>query len=158
LRDYLAALTSDARGAFPSARLELLWPYDVNHPTPVPVPAPYLGGRLNRYVNLPVEWQTKSTSGFDRIKTEALAFSAGMRDLNLASDAIHLFGGFGWPSDSLRYLAPIFGIAMPWHKEIAIARGAGLPCINLWAWDHICLYNLAVPEPGLDRRSFASLA
>jgi hypothetical protein len=158
LRDYLAALTTDLRSAWPAARLELLWPLDVNHQTPVPVSAPYLGGRLNRYINLPVEWQVKSTSGFDRIKTEALAFTTGLRDLNLASEAIHLFPDFGWPLDSLRYLVPVFGIAMPWHKEVALARGAGIPVINLWAWDHVCLYNITVPEQGLDRRSFASVA
>jgi hypothetical protein len=158
LRDYLASLTTDLRSAWPNARLELLWPLDVNHQTPAPVNAPYLGGRLNRYINLPVEWQVKATSGFDRIKTEALAFTTGMRDLNLANEGIHLFLDFGWPTDSLRYLVPVFGIAMPWHKEVALARGAGIPFLNLWAWDHICLYNLAVPEQGLDRRSFASVA
>jgi hypothetical protein len=158
LRDYLAALTADLRSAYPASKLELLWPLDVNHQTPVPVNAPYLGGRLNRYINLPVEWQVKATSGFDRIKTEALAFTTGMRDLNLASEAIHLFPDFRWPLDSLRYLVPVFGIAMPWHKEVALARGAGIPVLNLWAWDHICLYNLTVPEQGLDRRSFASVA
>ncbi len=105
LRDYLADLTTDLRSAWPDARLELLWPLDVNHQTPVPASAPYLGGRLNRYINLPVEWQVKATSGFDRIKTEALAFATGMRDLNLASEAIHLFPDFGWPLDSL----PLFG-------------------------------------------------
>ena len=156
LRDHLTSLVADLRSAYPTAQCELLWPYDVNHPTPVPAINPYLGGRLNRYVNLPLEWQQPSSSGFDRVKVEALAFGSGMRDMNLAGSAVNLFPGFGWPVSKLRYLVPVFGSATPWHREVALARGAGIPFINLWAWDHICLYNLAVPEPGLDRRSFSN--
>lgn len=153
LRDYVAALASDIRSAYPTAKLELLWPYDVNYPTPVPVEAPYVGGRLNRFINLPVEWQAKSTSGLDRVKVEALAFGSGMRNLDLAAEAINLFPDFGWPRDSVRYLIPVFGSATPWNRELALALAAGLTVNNLWAFDHVCLFNLDVPEKGLDRRS-----
>ncbi len=153
LRDHMASLTADIRSAYPTAKLELLWPYDVNYPVPVPVDAPYLGGRLNRFINLPVEWQDKSTSGLDRVKVEALAFASGMRNLDLAAEAINLFPDFGWPRDSVRYLIPVFGAATPWHRELALALGAGLTVNNLWAFDHVCLFNLDVPEKGLDRRS-----
>jgi hypothetical protein len=153
LRDHLAALVADIRTSYPAATCELLWPYDVNYPVPVPETQPYLGGRFNRFVNLPVEWQVKSTSGFDRIKVEALAFSTGMRSLDLARQAVELFPNFGWPLDSLRYLVPVFGSATPWHRELALALGAGIRVNNLWAFDHICLYNLDVPERGLERRS-----
>jgi hypothetical protein len=153
LRDHVAALIADIRSASPGVRCELLWPYDVNYPGPVPEGAPYLGGQLNRFINLPVEWEQKETSGLDRVKVEALAFGSGMRNLDLAAEAIHLFPNFGWPLDSVRYLVPIFGFATPWHRELAIAAGAGLTNHNLWAFDHICLYNLDVPEKGLERRS-----
>ena len=154
LRDHVAALVADLKSAFPTARCEVLWPDDVNHDTPVPTSGPYLGGRLNRFVNLPVEWQSKATSGLDTIKVEALAFGSAMRSLDLAQEAINLFPGFGWPVDSVRYLVPVFGSATPWFREVALARGAGLRTINLWAFDHICLYNLDVPEKALERRSF----
>jgi hypothetical protein len=154
LRDHVAALVADLRSAYPSIRCEVLWPYDVNYPRPVPDGAPYLGGRFNRFVNLPVEWQSKPASGLDRMKVEALAFSTGMRNLDLAAEAIGLFPGFGWPLDSLRYLVPVFGSAIPWNKELALAKGAGIPVNNLWAFDHVCLFNLDVPEKGLDRRSY----
>lgn len=153
LRDNLASLVADIRTAHPTVKLELLWPYDVNYPVPVPLEAPYLGGRLNRFINLPVEWQTKATSGLDRVKVEALAFATGMRNLDLADEAINLFLDFGWPRDSVRYLIPVFGAATPWHRELALALRAGLTATNLWAYDHICLFNLDVPEKGLDRRS-----
>jgi hypothetical protein len=153
LRDHLNALVADIRSAYPSVQCELLWPYDVNYPTPVPVGNPQLGGQLNRFVNLPVEWTTQSTSGFDYMKTEALAFTTSLRDLNLAREAVELFSSLGWPRSAQRYLVPVFGIAIPWERELALVWGAGLPAANLWAFDHVCLYNLNVPERPLPRRS-----
>ncbi len=155
LRDHVAALMSDIRSEYPAAICELLWPYDVNYPSPL---ADSLGGRLNYFVNLPVEWKTPETGGLDRIKVEALAFATGMRNLNLSREAIELFPGFGWPVDRLRYLVPVFGSACPWVRELALARGAGLKTNNLWAFDHVCLYNLQVPEGQLERRSFGKAA
>ncbi len=153
LRDYLTALEADIRSAFPTVKCELLFPYDVNYPIPVPVINPSLGGQLNRFVNLPVEWQSQPTSGLDTVKVEALAFATSLRDLNLARQAIELFPNFGWPLAALRYLVPVFGVGDPWERELALVWGAGLPLANLWAFDHICLYNLNVPGRPLERRS-----
>lgn len=152
LRDHVGALAADIRSAFPSARCELLWPYDVNYPTPLPT-IPITGGQLNRFVNLPAEWQLQSTSGLDTAKIEALGFATGMRNLDLSREAIDLFPAFGWPLSALRYLVPVFGSAIPWEKELALVWGAGIPLANFWAFDHICLFNLDVPERMLDRRS-----
>ena len=87
------------------------------------------------------------------MKVEALAFGSAIRDLDLAKEAIGLFPAFGWPLDSLRYLVPVFGSATPWHKELALALGAGITTNNLWAFDHVCLFNLDVPEKALERRA-----
>ncbi len=156
LRDHVAALVADIRGACPTAICELLWPYDVNYPTTVP--GSTMGGQLNYFVNLPVEWQTQSTSGLDRMKVEALSFVTGLRNLDLARQAIELFPGFGWPVNRVRYLAPTFGSACPWVRELTLAVGAGLTTNNLWAFDHVCLFNLQVPEGPLERRSFGKAA
>jgi len=153
LRDHVAALVADIGFIFSNTICELLWPYDVNYPSLLG-PAPSIGGQLNRYVNLPAEWQTPSTSGLTRIKVEALAFASSLRNLDLARQAILLFPGFGWPQGQLRYLVPVFGVASPWTRELALALGAGITTNNLWAFDHICLYNLQVPEGTLERRSF----
>lgn len=153
LRDHIGALVADIRAAYPTVRCELLWPYDVDYPVPVPGESPYLGGQLNRFVNLPIEWQTQSTSGFDTVKVEALAFATGMRNLNLAREAVALFPAFGWDRAAVRYLVPVFGSATPWNKELDMVWGEGIPYANLWAFDHICLFNLDVPERALDRRS-----
>jgi hypothetical protein len=153
LRDHVAALVADLKSAYPAAQFEVLWPYDVNYPIPVPVGNPSVGGQLNRFVNLPVEWQSQAASGLTTMKVEALAFASTMRDLNLAREAIELFPGFGWPVTDLRYLVPVFGSAAPWGRELALAQGAGIRTNNLWAFDHVCLFDLPVPEPVLERRS-----
>jgi len=152
LRDHVAALIADLRSARSNARFEVLWPYDVNYATPVGSPS--IGGQLNRAINLPVEWQQASTAGFDSVKVEALAFATSLRDLNLSRQAIALFPAFGWPLSAVRYLVPVFGIATPWLRELSMVWAAGLPMANLWAFDHICLYNLEVPEFQPQRRSF----
>jgi hypothetical protein len=155
LRDHVAALVSDIRSAYPTAICEVLWPYDVNYPVPLAVPggAP-IGGQLNLFVNLPVEWKGLESSGLDRMKVEALAFATSIRNLNLARQAIGLFPGFGWPTTNVRYLVPVFGSATPWNRELALVWAAGMSAANLWAFDHVCLFNLDVPEPALGRRSF----
>jgi hypothetical protein len=153
LRDHVSALVTDLRSAYPNAKCEVLWPYDVNYPTPVPVGDPAEGGALNWYVNLPAEWKQQASSGLDYMKVEALAFGSTMRNLDLAQQAIQLFPGFGWPLASLRYLLPVFGSATPWQRELAMVWAAGVPAANLWAIDHVCMFNLTVPEPGLERRA-----
>ena len=138
-------LFSDAYD-YPSAKFELLFPYDVNHPQPVGVNQ--LGGPLNRFVNLPAEWEQKQTSGLDRLKIEALDFGASNKNLDLAKTAIRFPLDFlKWPYDSLRYLAPIFRAGYPWEKEYRAAKGIGYPAVNLWAFDHICLYGLDLNPP-----------
>ncbi len=154
LRDHVSALVSDIRSAYANVICELLWPYDVNYPSEVGTPA--TGGQLNYYVNLPVEWQSQPTSGLDLVKVEALSFGSGYRNLDLAAQAIALFPTFGWPLGQLRYLVPVFGIACPWVRELGLALAAGITTNNLWAFDHVCLYNLNVPEGSLERRSFGT--
>jgi hypothetical protein len=158
LRDHVVSLVNDLRSVYSNAICELLWPYDVNCPSLVTTASPALGGQLNYYVNLPVEWQSQPSSGLDRIKVEALAFGSSLRNLNLSRQAIELFPSFGWPLSRLRYLAPVFGSACPWVRELALALGAGITTNNLWAFDHVCLYNLQVPEGTLERRSFVKVA
>jgi hypothetical protein len=153
LRDYVNDLTTDLRSAYPTAKCEVLWPYDVNYPAPVPATGPIEGGALNWSVNLPAEWRQQASSGLDRMKVEALAFGATMRSLDLAEQAIGLFPAFGWPPAALRYLVPVFGYATPWQRELALVWAAGIPVANLWAFDHVCMFNLAIPEPALERRS-----
>jgi hypothetical protein len=152
LRDHVAALVTDIGSVYSNVICELLWPYDVNYPSLVGTPP--IGGQLNYYVNLPIEWQTQASSGLTRIKVEALAFGSTLRNLNLSAQAIALFPSFGWPLSQLRYLVPVFGSACPWVRELGLALAAGITTNNLWAFDHVCLFNLQVPTGTLERRSF----
>ena len=133
------------RSTYPSARFELLWPYDVNHPQLAGINQ--LGGSLNRFVNLPVEWEQKQTSGLDRLKIEALDFGASNKNMDLVKTAIRFAVDLGWPRDSLRYLVPIFKAAYPWEKEYRTAKGLGYAAVNLWAFDHICIFGLEINPP-----------
>ena len=123
----------------------MLFPYDVNHPTPAGVHN--LGGKLNRFVNLPVEWESKSTSGLDRFKLEALDFGAWSRNLDLSIEAIYFPVKLGWPRDSIRIMVPVFRGSYPWDQEVTRARDLGLNAINLWAFDHVCLYGWPLNPP-----------
>ncbi len=88
LRDYVSALVADIRSAFPTVKCEVLWPYDVNYPTPVGGS----GGQLNRFVNLPVEWQRQSTSASICEGVEVLR-SPPAGGISTARQAIDLFPG-----------------------------------------------------------------
>ncbi|MCS6954187.1 MAG: hypothetical protein RMK57_06025 [Bryobacterales bacterium] len=140
LRDYAAAIIAYVRAAHANAKFEVLFPYDVNHPRPAGVHQ--LGGRLNRFVNLPLEWEHKASSGLDRFKLEALDFGAWSRDLNLVRTALDFALQLGWPRDSLRHLLPVFRPASAWQKEAVMALGEGFSAVNLWAFDHLCIYGL----------------
>ncbi|MBC7925839.1 MAG: hypothetical protein H7039_09300 [Bryobacteraceae bacterium] len=141
LHAHVTAIMSAVRSAHPGTQFELLFPYDVNYPTPTGVHQ--LGGRLNSTVNLPTEWHNKASSGFDRIKTEALDFGAWCRDLNLSSETIELPRKLGWERENIRHLVPIFQPGYAWDKQVAMAL-AECPIVNLWAWDHICLFGLTI--------------
>lgn len=145
LRDHVAAISSHVRVTYPAAKFELLFPYDVNHPVPAGVHQ--LGGQLNRFVNFPVEWQNKATSGLDRIKMESLDFGAWSRNLDLCLTTMQFPIQLGWPKDSIRYLAPVFRSGWAWGREYLLARGLEIPIVNFWAFDHFCIYGLNPAEP-----------
>ncbi|MDX2151841.1 MAG: hypothetical protein SFV54_13970 [Bryobacteraceae bacterium] len=148
LRAHVAAIAADIRALHPTAQIEILFPYDVNHPSPAGIHQ--LGGRLNRYVNFPQEWEQKATSGLDRLKMEALDFGAWNRNLDLAFTAIDFPLLLGWPRDSVRHLVPVFRAGYAWEKEVQRAIGLGLSAVNLWAFDHVCIYNLD-PQPAMTK-------
>lgn len=151
LRDHVASLVAYLRGRYPDAKFELLFPYDVNYPEPAGVNR--LGGRLLRFVNFPAEWQQKATSGFDRIKMEGLDWGAASRDLNLVRDVMEFPVVLGWPLDSIRYMLPIFNGGCPWISEYRLAMDLKIPFLNLWAFDHVCIFGLNVLGPARTARA-----
>jgi hypothetical protein len=151
LRDYCSALTAAVKTAVPGARFEILFPYDVNYPTPTGIHN--LGGQLNRFVNLPPEWGQPGGSGFDRFKLEALDFGAWCRDTDLAEQCQELPIQLGWPPSLVSCITPVFEPSYAWMKEVWNARDLQFRAVTLWAFDHVNLYGLALLE-GRPRRGF----
>jgi hypothetical protein len=146
LRAYCAEIAGYVRGFYPQAVFEILLPMDVNYPRPV---GRYnLGGRLLHWVNIPPAFRDPAVAPFDYIKMEALDFGSGTRSLDLAREAIRWpFTEAQWPKAKCRYLVPVFNQGCPWEAEYLAAREAGVPLINLWAWDHVCLFGWRLDEP-----------
>jgi hypothetical protein len=144
LRDYAAALMAHVRALHPGARFELLYPCDVNYPEPAGVHA--LGGALNRFVNLPAEWESAELSGFDRFKIEALDFGAWSRDFDLVRSCLRFGRSLDWPAEKLGLMTPVFRGGYPWEKEVREALQMGYSQVHLWAFDHMCLYGMGVQD------------
>lgn len=145
LRDHVSALMAGVRAAVPETRFEVLFPYDVNYP--VPQGMHQIGGRLNRFVNLPDEWAFPG-GGLDRLKIEMLNFGAWSRDLDLVKECLLLPGQLGWPGEKVGLMTPIFKGGYPWSREVAAALEKDFECVNLWAFDHVCLYGLSLERDG----------
>jgi hypothetical protein len=144
LRDHVKAIVDHVKATYPTAKVEILFPYDVNYPKPYGQFG--LGGRLNNAVNLPVEWKTSATAGLDRIKIEALDFGDGTRTLDKVKEALALFKP-GWPIEQLRYLYPIFNAGCPFDAEYLLAVWAGYLALTPFAFDHVNLFGWPVEEP-----------
>ena len=151
LRDHVAGIISCVRGRHPGASFEVLFPYDVNYPMPVGIHK--LGGPLLRFVNFPAEWEHPSTAGFDRIKMEGLDFGASCRNLNLAEETIRFPLNLGWPGRSVRYMIPVFNGGCPSTQEYRLAKRYALSAVNLWAFDHVCIFGMPVREPSRRTRA-----
>ncbi|MBI5086899.1 MAG: hypothetical protein HZB13_20165 [Acidobacteria bacterium] len=149
LKSYVDNLISAVRATYPGARFEVLFPYDVNHPVPAGIHQ--LGGKLNRKINFPAAWQAKVSAGFDRLKIESLDFGAWSRDLDLARESLAFPLTTGWPANSVRAMIPVFRGGYPWSREVEYARDLGMEGVNLWAFDHICLYGWWTGPAGLGR-------
>jgi hypothetical protein len=151
LRDHVGAIAAHLRNLYPTAKIEVLYPHDVNHPSPQGVHS--LGGALNHAVNLPLEWASKVSSGLDRFKVEALDYSAWSRNADLAAACLRFPLEIGWPAGDVKGMIAVFRGGGPWRKELGYARELGLSGVNLWAFDHVCLHGLEWEERGA-RKAF----
>src|ERR1035437_6018781 len=75
IKTHIDSIRTTVLAVYSGAKLEMLWPYDLNFATCYYTPdVPYpQGGRLNRAVNLPSQYLAQSGSGLDRLKTESLS-------------------------------------------------------------------------------------
>jgi phage tail sheath gpL-like len=146
LRDYCTSITSAVKAAVPGTRFEILFPYDVNYPTPMGIHN--LGGQLNNFVNLPPEWSSPGGSGLDRFKLEDLDFGAWCKDLDLVRICQQLPADLGWPMNVVSCITPVFRPGYAFMKEVATAREQNYHAITLWAFDHVNLFGLSAVAKG----------
>ncbi len=121
---FTRAIQQFVRQAQPSTRFEVLYPCDTNsYP-------------FTAVVNLPLgDW---STSTLDCLKTENFTFT-GDNNLALAGGAIDFPAQLGFSAGKASHLVGISGATTVWQKEAAMATGAGLESIVLFALDQYCL-------------------
>lgn len=145
--DHCSGIMSYVRAAHGGTKFELLWPYDVNHPTRTAITL--LGGQLNRYVNMPSQFQAKTDSGLDRLKMEGLAFGASERNLTQATEAMRFprTSPMAWGKEDTAYILPWFNGGCPWTLEYLATIAAGVPVVNMWAFDHLNLFSWPLPLP-----------
>ncbi len=145
VKDHVDAIRSSVLATHPNAKFELLWPLDVNDPAT---------RRLNRYINLPVEWESRADSGFDTFLIEGFQFAGIDRNL----DKVRWMAGYpfevlSWSRADCRYLMGLFNAGWPWERDYLAGRRSRVAVIKIWAYDHLCLFGRGVPIPR-ERRSF----
>jgi hypothetical protein len=133
---FTKAIREFVRGSFPGAEFEVLYPPDVNC-TP-----------LNQLINLPLNDWTRANLAC--LKTENFTYTAE-RNLDLATQSIHLPTQLGFPVLQSSHLVGISDYTTPWQKETQIALGAKLESVVLFALDQFCLIGYSLPLP-LSRR------
>lgn len=97
--------------------------------------------RLNRYVNLPTEWETDAGSGLDFMLCEALSFGAVERNFDKARQAIQFFntGGRTWPKSESRLPGSLAQRRLPVGAGVPVRVRRGPARVGFWANDHIHL-------------------
>lgn len=144
VKAYIDRIIAHVLASYSGAKFELLFPYDVcyklaysNSAYPFPQ-----GGRLNRYINLPGPYSTKSGSGLDRLKMEALSWGASYRNIDLVKETIRFpYQLLSWPKADTRYLIPWFNGGCPWEMEHRFSEDEKTPAVNFWAFDQLCLFS-----------------
>jgi hypothetical protein len=143
VKDHVDAIRTYVLASHPNAKFELLWPLDVNDPLP---------RRLHRYINLPVEWETKPGSGFDTFIIEGFQFAGIDRNLDKVRwMAGYPFEVFSWHRADCRYLMGLFNAGWPWERDYLLARRSLTPLVKIWAYDHLCLFGNGLPIPTENR-------
>lgn len=123
----------------PGTQFEVLYPPDTN------------AYAFNQVINLPrASWTATTLNCF---KTENFTFT-GERNLVVIDSSIQLPIQMGFPRSQASHLAGVSDPSTPWQKEVALAAGAGVESIVLFALDQYCLIGYPYPLPTQFPRSF----
>lgn len=138
LGDFTLAIIDYVKASHPSARFEVLYPFDVND-TP-----------FNRAINYPDYAWTPAT--LNSLKTEGLRYTFG-KNLRASEQGLDMGVPLGFPVSQRSHLTGLGDSAAPWLKEARLCRGKGFESVVLFALDQFCLIGYKVPLPHSGRRS-----
>lgn len=136
--EFTDAVMAHVRAAFPAARFEVLYPYDVN------------GNPFNYAFNFPVGFWTPAA--MDCLKTEGLSLTF-TRNLAASEDGIAMGEPLGFNPDQRAHLVGLGDSTAPWLKEMRIADGKGFESTVGFALDQFCLIGYELPFPQSSRRA-----
>jgi hypothetical protein len=136
--EFTDAVMAHVRASQPTARFEVLYPYDVN------------SSAFNAAFNFPTGFWTPSS--LDCLKTEGLGLTF-TRNLEASEQGIGMGGPLGFESSQRAHLVGLGDSTAPWLKEMRIAEGQGFESIVGFALDQFCLIGYAVPLPRSTRRA-----
>ena len=152
IQTHNASIKTAVIAAQGGAKFELLSSYDVNGPTcfySVQFPYPQ-GGRLNTLVNFPGGYYAKVSSGFDRMKVEALSWQSFYFNFDNFKAMVL------WPTVTLAWAKTDIALLIGWNYGgapwvmawlYALDQGYALTAgpISFWAGDHD--QEFAWPDP-----------
>jgi hypothetical protein len=126
------------KGAYADARLEVLYPTDVNQTD------------FNKAINYPVTSWTPTA--LTVLKTESFGFTFG-RDLDKAQGTMDFGQSLGFQAQQRSHLVGIGDSTTAWTKEVQMAEGRRFESVVLFALDQFCLVGYEDPLAETLRRS-----
>jgi hypothetical protein len=147
---HISTIVAAVLVAQPGAKIELLYPLDVNlepcyYTAALPFPQ---GGRMNATVNLPGQFHVKSGSGLDRIKMEGLSWQSFYFHFdNAVATFRYPYTLLGWSKADTAILIAWDNGACNWPMMYRFFLNEGIPLVNLWAVDHSQLFSWGAVLP-----------
>ncbi len=135
--DFTTQVSNFVKATYPQAKLETLYPPDVNDHA------------LTSVVNLPAQWVPANLEVF---KTENFSYT-GARNLNKARESIVLPLARGFPRNRMAHLVGVMNSSEPWDWERRLAHAELCESVALWAFDQFSMIGYGAPLALGNRRS-----
>jgi hypothetical protein len=138
ISSHTRAIAEYVRSMYPSTRIEVLYPPDVNNTA------------LMQSVNYASDYWTPEN--LDCLKTESFSYTFA-RDLNLSLASMKTPDSYGFGPKQRSHLVGDGDSGTAWQKEARLAEGLGYESVVLFALDQMCLLGHRLPIPAGIRRS-----
>jgi len=135
--EHTDAIMAYVLAAHPTARFEVLYPFDVNYTA------------FNKTINFPAGAWTPAA--LECLKTEGLGLTF-TKNLKRSEEGIDMGIALGFPASQRSHLVGLGDASAPWLKEMRIAEGKGFESVVGFALDQFCLIGYALPLPHSSRR------